>query len=248
VSDNEAFVVVRSQTGEHRFFHGGRELFHLSADHQTLLSAPSAARDTRWWRILLDSVLFTVSLLRGNEAMHAGAVATPDGGVAVVGGSSAGKSTLLGQLRREGHELVTDDILALTTAGDQVLAHPGPPLMTLPRLRAGSFGTAISSVGDEVWTAVPVVSAPVPLRRLVLLDRRPGRQSGMHRIKSPLALLLTHLLRFPPTSERELARFSLASAVATRTELWRLVADTNTPPEQLAALALRELSPSGEGL
>lgn len=245
VSDNEAFVVLRSKTGEHRFFHGGRELFHLSADYQTLITGLGPVRDTRWWRILLDSVLFTVSLLRGNEAIHAGAVATPLGAVAVVGRSGVGKSTLVGQLRREGHELVTDDVLAVTADGDQILAHPGPPLMTLPRGRSGGFGTRVSCVGSEVWAAVPVVSAPVPLRRLVLLDRRPDAQTGMHRVKSPLALLLTHLLNFPRTPERELARFSLASAMTTRIELWRLLADVNTSPAQLAALALRGLTHPG---
>jgi hypothetical protein len=60
----------------------------------------------------------------------------------------------------------------------------------------------------------------------------------MHRVESPLTLLMTHLLKFPRTPERAVARFSVASAVATRVELCRLVAELGTPPEQLAALAL----------
>jgi hypothetical protein len=92
-----------------------------------------------------------------------------------------------------------------------------------------------------VWTAVPVVPAPLSLRRLVLLDRRPQAQTAMHRVESPLALLLTHLLKFPRTTERELARFAIASAVATRVELCRLVADVNASPEQLAGISLHGL-------
>jgi hypothetical protein len=239
--DGEIFDVIRSPTGAHRFLHGDQELFHLSPDHRTLTSAPVAARDSRWWRVLLDSVLFTVSLLRGHDALHAGAVVTPSGAVAIVARSGAGKSTLLAQLLSDGHELVTDDVLFLEPEGDHVLAHPGPPLMTLPRERADGVGTPLRDLGDEVWTAVPVVARPIPLSRLVLLDRRTSVPTAICRVEKPLGPLMTHLLRFPRTRERELGRFSLASAVATRAEIWHLIADVQVPPHQLAALVLRGL-------
>jgi hypothetical protein len=241
VIDRESFVVKRSATGEHRFLHGDQTLFQLSADHRTLVSASGAARSSRWWRILLDSVLFTVSLLRGNEALHAGAVRTPAGAVAVAAGSGGGKSTLLGQLVREGCELVTDDVLVLQPGSGQVSAAPGPPFMTLPRDRAHGLGTPICNVDDEVWVTVPVVSAAIPLWRVVLLDRRAGAQTAMEPVQQPLFPLLTHLLNFPRTRERELTRFSLASAVTERSELWRLVADVKTSPQALAAHVLERL-------
>jgi hypothetical protein len=241
LSDGETLDVVRSQTDEYRFLYGDRTLFHLTADHRTLISLPAGGQ-TRWWRLLLDSVLFTVSLLRGNEALHAGAVATGSGVVAIVGGSGAGKSTVLSQLLRDGHQLVSDDILFLDARGDDVWAQPGPPLMVLPRERARGVGTHIGDVGEEVLVAVPVVAGPAPLRRLVVLDRQPGAINGMHRIESSFATLMKHLLRFPRTPDREFARFSLASAIATRTEMWQLVADVKTPPQELAALAVQGLS------
>ena len=207
-----------------------------------LTSAPAEPRDLGWWRVLLDSVLFTVSLLRGHEALHAGAVATSAGAVAVAAISGTGKSTLVAQLVRAGKELVTDDILTLTVADGQVLAEPGPPLMTLPRMRATGIGTGVGELGDEVWSAVPVVARPLPLRRIVLLDRRSGAETGMSRVEHPLAPLLSHLLRFPRTRERELARFLLASTLAAKTEIWQLRADLAAPPEQLAALVLDGLS------
>ena len=94
ITDGERFQVVRSQSGQYRFLHGGVPLFALSPDLRVLTCAPPAGRSVTWWRILLDSVLFTVSLLRGNEALHAGAVTTPAGALAVVSGSGGGKSTL----------------------------------------------------------------------------------------------------------------------------------------------------------
>lgn len=241
MSDGKTFTVQRSQTGEYRFSYGGRTLFHLSADHRTLTSAADEARDLSWWRILLDPVLFTVSLVRGMEALHAGAIATESGAVAIAATSGGGKSTLLSQLLREGLELVTDDILGLAAEDDAVLAYPGAPLMTLPRKRSAGVGAPLGKLGEEVWSAVPVVSDPLPLRHIVLLDRRPGARTGMYRVEHPLAPLMTHLLRFPPTRERELARFSLASAVAIQADIWELSADVNTSPEQLAGLILQEL-------
>lgn len=60
-------------------------------------------------------------------------------------------------------------------------------------------------------------------------------------VENPLVPLMRHLLNYPRTPERELARFSLASTIAAEVEIWRLVTDVSTPPDQLAALALRGL-------
>lgn len=241
MSDGKAFTVERSNAGEYRFSHGGRALFALSADHRSLTCAPGQPLDLGWWRILMDSVLFTVSLLRGNEALHAGAVATSSGAVAILAGSGAGKSTLLGQLLREGHELVTDDVLFLRQTADHLLADPGPPLMTLPVQRSAGVGTPLGDVGNEIWVATPVVGAALPLRRVVLLDRRPGASTGLYPVAHPLGVLMPHMLKFPGTRARELVRFSLASAVATEAEMWHLVADATASPQELARLVMQGL-------
>ena len=240
--DGKAFVAAVSRSGEHWFLHGGQTLFHLSADYRTLTGESSVERGTGWWRILLDSVLFSVALLRGCEALHAGAVATQCGAVAIVARSGAGKSTLLAELLRQGYGFVSDDILFLDSEGDELFAHPGPPVMTLPRERAADTGTHLGDIGDEVWLGIPVVSGPVPLRRLVLLDRTPAAPSGLTRVEKPLAPLLTHLLRFPRARDRDFARFSVASTIASRCEVWHLVAGMNAAPHRLAALVVQGLS------
>jgi hypothetical protein len=238
--DQERFVVRRSRHGGHRFFHGGRTLFDLSADNRVLLGATDVDRDTLWWRALLDSVLFTVGLLRGNDALHAGAVATHAGAVAVVGRSGAGKSTLLGHLKARGADLVTDDVLFVSAGPDCVLAHPGPPLMSLPH-GLKDIGASVSRVRDEVWAAVPVVPEPIPLRRIVLLDRRRNVGAPTLTAEPPLTVLMRHLLEFPRTAERAASRLSTASAIAEHVEILRLRADVATPPGQLADLALSGL-------
>lgn len=255
--DGAPFVVERGVKGDHRFVHGAppdangvpakqtRALHHLAADARVLRCAPSDPTDPSWWRVVLDSALFTVALLRGYEALHAGAIATPDGAIAIAAATGGGKSTLLTELLERGLALMADDVLVLEPRGAQVpLAHPAPPLMTVPatglpaRDDADSRAT-ILSIGDERWIAVPVHPEPMPLKALVVLARRaesPGAGSppSLRRIENQLGPLLGSLMRFPRLPERERARFELASTIAANAGLWRLSANLNTPPNILA--------------
>ncbi len=134
--------------------------------------------------MVLDSVLFTVALLRGREALHAGALATPSGAVAIAAATGAGKSTLLCELLSGGLTLMTDDVLALEPRGeDAPLAHPGPPLMTVPAGTSALPGAMIASVGEERWVAVPVHPQAIPLTTLVVLNRAPGLPTSLHRVR-----------------------------------------------------------------
>jgi len=257
VIDGTAFVVERGVEGDHRFVHGThpdqrgtpsdgtRAVHHLSADASVLQCAPSDPADPSWWRVVLDSVLFTVALLQGYEALHAGALATPDGAIAITAASGGGKSTLLTELLGRGLELMADDVLVLESRGTQPpLAHPAAPLMTIPATRISTLGETsrpetISSLEDERWIAVPVHPEPLPLKALVVLDRRPGlRLSGLNtnleKIEDPLAPLMGSLMYFPRSPERQRTRFELASVLASTTALWRLTADLDTPPDVLA--------------
>jgi len=259
--DEASFVVERGVDGDHRFVHGAqpdrtgapapqtRAIHHLSADAAVLRCAPIDRSDPSWWRVVLDSVLFTVALLRGYEALHAGALATEDGAIALTAASGGGKSTLLAELLGRGHALVADDVLVLESSGNgSPLAHPAPPLMTvpttsIPRLGKGEEPPTICSLNGESWIAVPVCSAPLPMRALVVLDRGPGSgrsetRPSLSRIENPLAPLLDSLMSFPGTPERERARFELASTLACECGVWRLAADPETPPSMLADVLL----------
>jgi hypothetical protein len=266
--DGAPFVVQRGVAGDHRFLHGAppdsdgvptaetRAIHHLSADAAVLRCAPSNPVDPSWWRVVLDSVLFTVALLQGYEALHAGAIAAPDGGtIAITAASGGGKSTLLSELLGRGLPLLADDVVVLEARGAETpLAHPAPPLMTVPAERVpmlvGAAGMpqaqltpraprTICTIEDEQWIAVPAHPEPLPLKALVVLDRRPAAQlprpePSLERIEEPLAPLLGSLLGFPNSPERQRARFELASVLAATTALWRLTAGLATPPGALA--------------
>ncbi len=252
--DDAPFVVERGRAGDHRFVHGAhphqsgipsvgtRAVHHLSADARVLQCAPADPAEQSWWRVVLDSVLFTVALLQGYEALHAGAVATPNGAVAITAASGGGKSTLLSELLAHGLTLAADDVLVLEPSGTDAppLAHPAPPLMTVPATRLPALGEAICALGDECWIPVPVHPEPLPLKALVVLNRRPGLATGMHRAARPLAVLVGSLLRFPRGPERERTRFEVAGAIAAHVPIWQLDADPSVAPETLAGLLLAE--------
>jgi hypothetical protein len=261
VIDDAPFVVERGVDGDHRFVHGDqpkrgglsagtRAIHRLCADTSVLQCAPSDPADPSWWRIVLDSVLFTVALLCGYEALHAGAIATPDGAVAITAATGGGKSTLLAALLGRGSALMADDVLVLEPRDTAPpLVHPAPPVMTVPAaampvLCGADCPETISSVGEERWIAVPVHAEPLPLKALVVLDRRPGSQTSgplasLTKIENPLAALMSAFMNFPRTPERQRARFELASTIASASALWRLSADLDTPPNVLADLLLR---------
>jgi hypothetical protein len=257
VIDGAPFVVERGVAGDHRFVHGAhpdqrsvrssddsdgiRAVHHLSPDASVLQCAPSSSAELAWWRVVLDSVLFTVALLQGYEALHAGAIATPDGAIAITAATGGGKSTLLAELLGRGLALMADDVLVLEPQGahEAPLAHPAPPLMTvpaarIPALRRAGPAETISSLEQERWIAFPVHPEPLSLKALVVLDRRPGLETSLERIEDPLAPLLGSLMSFPRSLERQRTRFELASVLAAKTALWRLTADLGTPPDVLA--------------
>jgi hypothetical protein len=75
----------------------------------------------------------------GRETLHGGAFVAGGGAWAVVGGSEAGKSTLLAAMATRGHEVLTDDVLVVCRG----LGYAGPRCVDL---RPGT-ATAIG-VGD----------------------------------------------------------------------------------------------------
>lgn len=243
IIDGAPFAVERGQAGDYLFIHRGSGVHHLSPDASLLRCAPCREDEPRWWRIVLDSVLFSVALISGFEAVHAGAVATPAGAVAITAGAGGGKSTLVAELVRHGLPLLSDDVVVVEPRPHgPPLAHAGPPLMTVPASVGEGLGTVITSLGDERWMAVPAHPGPLPLVALVLLERRPAASTCLRRIRAPLAPLLGSLLRFPRLPERERSRFELAGMLASRTALWRLTADTGVDPASLAAVLLADLA------
>jgi hypothetical protein len=240
--DGAPFVAERGTAGDYRFSHGEGALCLLAADGGLLRCALDQGEGAAGWRVVLDSVLFSVALIRGHEALHAGAVASERGAVAIVAGSGGGKSTLLAELLGGGASLLADDVVVLEARdGGAPLAHPGPPLMTVPAPVRPLPGKPIAGLGEERWLAVPAAPEPLPLGAVVLLNRHPGAETGLRPLGDPLAVLLASLLGFPRAPERERARFELAAEIAAAVPIWELAADPSVTPTALADCLLAGL-------
>ena len=124
-----------------------------------------------------------------------------------------------------------------------MIAHPGAPLMTIPKGRTVPGSRPITTVADELWAEEAVVEEPCPLDALVLLRREAQGRTELELLpRSPLAVL-PWLLAFPRTRDRELARFDLAARLADRALAIRYTSNKRTSPEALAGYLLNNLAP-----
>ena len=102
--------------------------------------------DERVWRLSLFGPVLGLALIqRGLLVLHGGAVAGPHGAVVVLGPGGSGKSTLTGELCRQGGALLTDDAVALDLSADVPLVVPGIPLLKL-------WPDAVDEAPDGAWT------------------------------------------------------------------------------------------------
>jgi len=112
----------------------GKEIWAIWPDPSTLEDASS---------YLLGPVLGVVLRLRGVTCLHASAVALDGQAVAFVGAEGAGKSTTAAAFAREGHAVLSDDVVALTEKESGFLVVPAYPHLCLwPDAVATLYGSA----------------------------------------------------------------------------------------------------------
>ena len=244
-----AYAMLEGVDGDVLFHYRERALFHLSAGGELLRCAVSES-GTAWQRVLLDTVFWTVSLLKGFELLHAGAVVTPHGLIALVGNSGAGKTTLATEFLKRGGVLFADDIVALEARGDEVIAYPGPSLMNLPKFVEPWQPEAwdvLAEFGDEQWIAVQrVPPLPQPVRATVLLT--PGAAAAECVVVSQTSLaLLPFMVTFPHLVERRRQQFEVAGELAAGASLLALSRPPRSEPADLVDLILESLESDATG-
>jgi hypothetical protein len=193
----------------------------------------------------MDTVLWTVGLLRGYELLHASAVETGAGVVAFVSGMGGGKTSLAVEWIKRGAVLFADDIVALDDRSGAVLGYPGPPLMNVPASQEGSLPEAVTLArfGDERWVQLDTRSrAPAQLSAIVIVHRAPGEVARCDPITASSLGLLPYAVSLPHLEGRARRRFELLSAAAQSTPMLRLGADPAVPPAQLADLVQAQIA------
>jgi hypothetical protein len=194
-------------------------------------------------RFVFAHALPVAAILRGYEALHVSAVSGEAGAAAFAGASGTGKTRLASRLVARGAAFLTDDVLAVEAAGDDVLAHPGPAFMAIRPDDAamiaevgGRLGAAVGS-SDKTHVSLPGRGAASPLRAIYHLhwgdafQITPLQRGDLNRV---LALSFVPYLTTP---ERLMRHLTIAQLVSAGVAQFRLqTPQSELGEEMLAAL------------
>jgi HPr serine kinase-like protein len=169
----------------------------VAPDGGTITSALPRIAAWRWERLFLAQVLPLAAVLQGLEVFHASAVALSGRTVTFVGESGVGKTSTAAHLVARGGEFVTDDVLALETASEGVLAHPGAArlsidareLRRIPVERRTRLGPVLGMFEKRQFAPTPV-EGPRQLAVIYFLQRAPvSAHAAITEVDEPRRLL-----------------------------------------------------------
>lgn len=254
LGDGRYLAIERGAAGDLLFSYGDRPpseddraCFRLHPGMRRLDCAPTGPGPD-WQRALITKVLPTISVLRGYEALHAAAVDSPEGVVAIMAPSGVGKSTLAIELMRRGRALFADDVLTLERIDNAIRVHPGTPHMNvaqdLPEAPdPQALGATLGILAGERWLAAHTVAQhPRPVRALCLLERGSVLPLEIHTLPANPLVLAPYVLGLSPDAERRRNRFGLYADLVESATVVRLTAGLECHPGQLADLLEQELA------
>lgn len=161
---------------------------------------------------LLNFVVSASLTMQGEETLHATVLEMEGRAVGLLGQSGAGKSTLAAYLISCGADLITDDMLRVSFAGNTILAYPGPYRLKL--LDQPAIGFLPDAVADGHFNALSGKIMVRP-RRELRRHRAPSRLAALFHLGDPDDDTITEV-----SSARlnglELARTVMSSAMDTR--------------------------------
>lgn len=145
---------------------------------------------------LMGNLFAVLCHQRGLLPLHASAIATPQGAVAFLGASGAGKSSIAAFLARRGHRILADDICLVDPAAprDQRVLPMAPWLKlwsaTLDAMGESGQGLPRIFSDDEKYRYVlRQPEAPTPLAELILLDRAEDQAEANFEALTPVHAL-----------------------------------------------------------
>jgi len=226
--DGAELTIRWGRAGDLLCGYGDEARYLLDPSFERLLCAPRTPRSLAWRRVLLSRVLPLVAIARGYEALHAAAVRTPTGIVALAGASGAGKSTLAAELVRRGYGLAGDDVLVVGRHASGAAGFPGGAHLSLePGGEKGLDAEVLGKLGGKLWAIVDgAASEPAPVAAIVLLERGEGPAEVEELPPSPLTLA-PFMLGLPDEEGRAGARFALYADLVESGRLLRLSGDAS---------------------
>lgn len=251
--DGAELTIRWGREGDLLFGYGGETRYLFDPAAASLLCAPAEPSSLSWQRVLLSRVLPVVAIACGHEALHAAAVQTPAGVVAVAGASGAGKSTLVAKLVGRGHRLVGDDVLVVGRGPGGAVAFPGGAHLSLePGEESGLDAEVLGELGGKLWAVVAdAAREPAPVAAVVLLERGEGPVEVEELAASPLPLA-PFMLGLPDDDGRDGERFALYADLVEAGRLLRLSGAAEAPASEFAEalerfLELPAMAAAGEG-
>jgi hypothetical protein len=237
LGDGLDLVIERGVEGDVLFSYGERAHFLLDESGKRL-DCVVHVEGLDWQRAMLSKVLPSIAVMRGYEALHAAAVDSPEGVVAIMAPNGMGKSTLAFELLQRGWSLFADDVLTLERSRGSVLAHPGTPHMNLDgSTDPHATGDTLGILAGERWVRMHAITTrPRPVRLLCLLERGPGLKLEARPEPSNPLTLAPYMLGLSTEIERQRDRFGLYADLIESATLIRLTGGLEHRPEQLADL------------
>jgi hypothetical protein len=156
--------------------------FLVAADGRRIACRPTERCSSESFQVYMLGQALSFALVRQHlEPLHATVVEIDGEGVAFLGGSAFGKSTVAASFLEAGYRLVTDDLLVLQPCGQTIWAYPGPPRIKLFPDMASRFLPGAPGVHMNADTGKLIVplderqtcTHPVPIRAMYVLTSPP---------------------------------------------------------------------------
>ena len=171
--------IDRPERSSYRVWAPGHGRYLISEDGLRIQAAVGRGPAWSWQRLLFAQVLPLAAALRGFTVFHASAVALADRAFAFIASSGTGKTSAALSLVARGASLVTDDVLAVSVAEGEIIAHPGAgvvsvfadDLAALNHAGSARLGHVLGGE-DKLHVGTPLIDRALPLSGVYVLERR----------------------------------------------------------------------------
>jgi hypothetical protein len=199
----------------------------VSDGRRAIIERDPAAGDDDVRAFLLGPVFGALLHQRDDLVLHGSAIGVGGEGVAFLGSSGVGKSTLAAAFRNRGHPVLTDDLCVVRPgAGGRMMIYPGFPqaklwLDSLEKLDVSSEG--LRRIRSKIEKrAVPLgkafAPAPLPVKKLYLLNPTSRPELELLPVSGPAKFDIlrcnTYRFRFLADVDAKAGHFQLALQLA----------------------------------
>lgn len=224
-ADQGPLRVSRDESWLSIVYPGRRLAYRLSTRGTSVLVLDAGAHSAKEISAyLLGPILGLVLRLRGKVALHASAIATQRGGIALIGPSGMGKSTMLSELLSMDYAMLTDDVLALDFSRSEVHAAAGYPGVRLWRdsvavrsLDPANLSILVPGFEKQLWDIKAAFhrfpGVRTKLIGIFILDRSSSVDAPRFETLSPGASLRELVENLYPNSQYPITRGQLDGAL-----------------------------------